>query len=89
MDYKFINPGYTIAFQDYQVLLEKNDRKLKQICAHCLLVSQYFLFFKSKHVTCFSCRREYRKHIFILKKILPCLICKQFFCLDEIYLFKV
>ena len=25
VDYNFINPGYTIAFQDEQVLLEQSD----------------------------------------------------------------
>ena len=44
MDYNFLNPGYTIGFQDDQVLLEQNDQELKQVCRHCLLVPRYPLF---------------------------------------------
>ena len=45
VDYNFLNPGYTYAFQDDQVLLEQNDKELKQVCPHCLLVLRYPLFF--------------------------------------------
>ena len=38
VDYNFLNPGYTIAFNDDQILLEQNDQELKQVCPHCLLV---------------------------------------------------
>ena len=44
VDYNFQNPGYTIGFQDDQVLLEQNVKKLKQVCPHCLLVPRYPLF---------------------------------------------
>ena len=30
VDYNFVNPGYTIGLQDDQILLEKNDKELKQ-----------------------------------------------------------
>ena len=36
VDYNFVNPGYTIAFNDDQVLLEQNDQELIQVCPHCL-----------------------------------------------------
>ena len=45
VDYNFLNPCYTYAFQDDQVLLEQNDKELKQVCPHCLLVPRYPLFF--------------------------------------------
>ena len=32
VDYNFLNPGYTIGFQDDKVLLEQNDKELKQVC---------------------------------------------------------
>ena len=38
VDYNFLNPGYTIGFLDDQVILEQNDKDLKQVCPHCLLV---------------------------------------------------
>ena len=41
MDYNFLNPGYTIGVQDDQVLLEQNDKELKQVCPNCLLVPRY------------------------------------------------
>ena len=46
VDYNCLNPGYTYAFQDYQVLFEKNNKNLKQVGPHCLLVLRYLLFFK-------------------------------------------
>ena len=33
VDYNFLNPGYTTGFQDDQVLLEQNDKELKQVFA--------------------------------------------------------
>ena len=45
VDYNFHNLGYTIAFNDDQVLLEQNDNELKQVCIYCLLVPRYPLFF--------------------------------------------
>ena len=59
VDYIFLNPGYTIDFQDDRVLLEQNDKELKQVCPHCLLVPRYSLFFKCGHRTCLVCLREY------------------------------
>ena len=38
VNYRFVTPGYTIAFIDKQFLLEQNDNKLKQVCSYCLLV---------------------------------------------------
>ena len=89
MDYNFLNPGYTIAFNDDQVLLEQNDKELKQVCPHCLLVPRYPLFFKCGHLTCLPCLREYRRHRFMFEKILPCPICKQSCHLNEIYTYQV
>ena len=40
VDYNFLNPGYTIGFQDDQVKLEQTDKELKQVCPYCLLVSR-------------------------------------------------
>ena len=31
VDYNFLNPGYTIAFNDDQVVFEQNDKELKQV----------------------------------------------------------
>ena len=31
VDYNFFNPGYTIAFNDDQVLYEQNDQELIQV----------------------------------------------------------
>ena len=66
VDYNFLNPGYTIAFNDDQVLLEQNDNELKHIYFHCLLVPRYPMFFKCGHLTCLLCLKEYRN--FCLKK---------------------
>ena len=52
VDYNFLNLGYTIAFNNDQILLEQNDKELKQICPNCLLVVRYPLFFKCGHLTC-------------------------------------
>ena len=41
VEYNFLNPGYMIAFNNDQVLLEQNDNDLKQVCIHCLLVPRY------------------------------------------------
>ena len=77
VDYNFLNPGYTIAFNDEKVLLEQNDKELKQVCPHCLLVLRYSLFFKCGHLTCLSCFREYRRHRLMFEKMIPCPICQQ------------
>ena len=89
VDYNFLNPGYTIAFNDYQVLLEHNDKELKQVCPHCLLVPRYPLFFKCGHLTYLLCFREYWRYRFMFEKILPCPICKQSCHLNEIYTYQV
>ena len=89
VDYNFLNPGYTIAFNDDQVLLEQNDKELKQVCPHCLLVPRYALFFKCGHLTCLSCLREYLRHRFMFDKMLLCPICKQSCHLNEFYTYQV
>ena len=89
VDYNFLNPGFTIAFNDDQVLLEHNDKELKQVCPHCLLDSRYPLFLKCGHLTCLLCLREYRRHRYMFEKILPCPICKQSCHLNEIYTYQV
>ena len=89
VDYNFLNPGYTIAFNDDQILLEQNDNKLKQVCFHCLFVPRYPLFFKCRHLTCLPCLREYRRHKFMFSKMFPCLICQQSCRLNEIYTYQV
>ena len=89
VDYNFLNPGYTIGFQDDQVLLEQNDKELKQVCPHCLLFPRYPLFFKCGHLTCLPCLREYQRHIDMFEKLLSCPICKQSCHLNEIYTYQV
>ena len=59
VDYNFLNPGYTYAFQDEHVLLEQIDKELKQVCPHCLVVSRYLLLFKCGNLSCIPCLREY------------------------------
>ena len=44
VDYNFLNPGYTYAFQDDQVSLEANDKELKQVCPHCLFFQDIHCF---------------------------------------------
>ena len=89
VDYNFLNQGYTIDFKDYQVLLEQNDKELKQVCPHCLLVPRYPLFFKCGHLTCLPFLREYRRRKLMFEKLFPCLICKQSCHLNEIYTYQV
>ena len=89
VDYNFLNPNYTIAFNNDQVLLDKNDQELIQVCPHCLLVPRYQLFFKCGHLTYLPCLREYRRHIVMFEKMFPCLICKQSCFLNEIYTYQV
>ena len=60
VDYNFLNPGYTIAFKDKQVVLEQSEKELKQVCPYCLLVPRYPLFFKCGHITCLPCLEECR-----------------------------
>ena len=67
MDYNFLNPGFTIVVQDDQVWLEQNDKELKQVCPHFLLVTRYPLFFKCGHLTCLPSLREYRRHSYVWK----------------------
>ena len=89
VDYNFLNPGYTYAFKDDQVLLEQNGKKLKQVCPHCLLVPRYLLFYKCGHLSCLPCLREYRRYKFIFEKVFPSPICQQSCRLDEIYTWKI
>ena len=44
VDYNFYNPGYTIAFNNDQVLLEENDNILNKVSPYCLLVPRYSFF---------------------------------------------
>ena len=89
VDYNFLNPGYTIAFIDDQVLLEHIDKEIKQVFPHCILVPRYPLFFKCRHVSCLLFLWEYRIHRFMFEKILYCPICKQSCHLNEIYTYQV
>ena len=89
MDYNFLNTGYTIGFQDDQVLLKQNDKELKQVCPDCLLVPRYPLFFKCGHLTCRPCLRKYQRHIVMFEKLFPCPICKQSCHLNKIYTYHV
>ena len=89
VDYNFLNPAYTIAFNYDQVLLEHNNKELKQVCLYCLLVPKYQLYLKCWHFTCLQCLREYRRHRFMFEKILPCPICKQSCHFNEIYTYQV
>ena len=88
VDYNFLNPDYTIAFNDDQILFEQNDKELKQVCPHCLVVPIYPLFFKCGHLTCLTCLSEYRRHIVMFEKMFPCPICNQSCRLKEIYTFQ-
>ena len=63
VDYNFLNPGYAIAFNGDQVLLEQNNKEFKHVCPHCLLALRYPFFLKCKHITCLQYLREYRRHI--------------------------
>ena len=89
VDYNILNLGYTIGFQDDQVLLETNDKELKQVCPRWSLVPRYQLFFKCRHLTCLPCLREYRRNIVMFEKLFPCQICKQSCHLNEIYTYQV
>ena len=89
VDYNFLNPGYTIGFKDDQVLLEQNDKELKQVCSHCLFVPRYPFFFKYGQLACLPCFREYRRHIVMFEKLFPCPICKQSCHLNEINTYQV
>ena len=78
--------GNTIALNHDQILLELNDKELKQVCPYCLLVPRYPLIFKRGHFSCLPCLREYRKHRVMFEKMFTCPICKQFIRLNEIYI---
>ena len=69
VDYNFLNLGYTIGFQNDQVLLEHNDTELNKVCPHCLIVPRYPLFFKCGHLTCLPCLWEYRRHIVMFENL--------------------
>ena len=89
VDYNFLNPGYTIAFNDDQVVLKQNDKKLKHVCPHSLFIPRYPLFFKCEHLTCLLCLREYRRHGVMFDNIFPCPICKKSCCINDIYTYQV
>ena len=89
VDYNFLNPVYTIAFKDEQVVLGQSKTNLKQVCPCCLLVPRYPLFFKCGHITCLPCLEECRRHIFKFEINVLCPICKQSSCVNEIYTYKV
>ena len=88
-NYNFLYPGYSIAFNNDQILLKQNDKELKQVCPHCLLVPRYQLFFKCRQLTCLICLREYRRHKVMFEKMFPSPICKQSCRLNEIYAYQV
>ena len=89
VDYNFHNFGYTIAFNDDEILLEQNDKELKQVCPYFLLVPRYPFFLKCGHLTCLPWLREYRRHRVMFEKMFPCLICKQSSSLYEIYTYQL
>ena len=89
VDYNFLNPGYTIAFNDDQVLLEQNDNELKQACPNFLLGPRYLFWFNCWHLTCLLCLKDYRRYRFMFEKILHCPICKQSCHLNKIYTYQV
>ena len=88
-DYNFLNPGYTIAFNNDHIVLKQNDKEFKQVCFNCLLVPRYPLFFNCGHLTCFPCLREYQRHRVMFEKMFPCPICKQSCCINKIYTYQV
>ena len=61
----FINPGYSPVFSDEQIQL--GNKELMQICAHCLSVPRFLLFFKCGHLTCLLCLYKYYKLNFNFK----------------------
>ena len=34
VDYNFLNPGYTIAFKDDQMVVEQSGKELNQVCPY-------------------------------------------------------
>ena len=58
VDYNCLNPRYTIAFKDEQVVLEQSEKELNQVCPYCLLVIRYPFFLQCKHITCLPCLEE-------------------------------
>ena len=58
-DNSFINPGYSPVFSDEHIQL--GNKELMQICAHCLSVPRFPLFFKCGHLTCLPCLNKYYK----------------------------
>ena len=89
VDYNFYTPGYTYAFQDDQVLLEKNDKELKQVCPYCLIVPRYPLFLNADTSHVFNVSKNIGNINLCLKKFVPCPICQQSLRLDEFYTYKV
>ena len=70
------------------MLLKQNDKELKQVCPHFLLVPRYPLVCKCGHLSCLPCLKKYRKYKFMFEKIFPCPICQQSCHLDEIDTYK-
>ena len=89
VDYNFLNPGYSNALNDDQILLKQNDKEIKQVCLHCILVPRYPLFFKCGHLTSLPCFRENRRHNVMFEKMFPFPICKQSCRLNKIYTYQV
>ena len=89
VNYNFLYLDYSSVFNDDQVLLEQNDKELKQVCHHCLLVPRYLLFFKCGILTFLLCLRKYQKYRFMFYKIFSCPICKQSCHINEIYTYQV
>ena len=87
VDFNFLALGYSNAFQDNQVLMI--NQELKQICAHCLLIPRYPLFFKCGHLTCLPCLREYKKLRFTFNINIPCPTCHQSCNKDEIFTYSM
>ena len=85
-DYSFIYPGYSFVFKDEQLQLK--DKELLQICAHCLSVPRYPLFYKCGHLTCLPCLVKYYRLCFNFQYKIRCPTCKQYSSLDDIGIFK-
>ena len=45
VDYNFLNPGYTIAFQDEIVLIEQSDKEFEQSLPSLLISSKISIVF--------------------------------------------
>ena len=86
-DNSFINQGYSSVLSDEQIPL--GNKELMQICAHCLSVPRFPLFYKCGHLTCLPLLDKYYKLNFNFKFKIRCPTCKHIGSLDEIHIFKV